>query len=83
MHTAAALQVPSVNIFGPTNSIYTEPYKAEHIVVKKDHDCIPCYEYSRIPLICTQEEKYKCLNDISVEEIYESIIKIINIQEVK
>ncbi|NOR45831.1 MAG: hypothetical protein GQ534_09625, partial [Candidatus Delongbacteria bacterium] len=42
MHTATALQVPSVNIFGPTNSIYTEPYKAEHIVIKKDHDCIPC-----------------------------------------
>ncbi|MCK4978897.1 MAG: glycosyltransferase family 9 protein, partial [Candidatus Delongbacteria bacterium] len=78
MHTAAALQVPSVNIFGPTNSIYTEPYKAEHIVTKKDHDCIPCYEYSRIPLICNQDKKYKCLENISIDDVYENIIKIIN-----
>ena len=76
MHTAAALQVPSVNIFGPTNSIYTEPYKAEHIVVKKDYECISCYEYSRIPLKCDQAEKYKCLEDISVDNVYENVIKL-------
>ena len=79
MHTAAALQVPSVNIFGPTNSVYTEPYKAEHIVIKKDYDCTPCYEYSRIPLKCNQTEKYKCLKDITVEEVYQNVIKIINL----
>ncbi|MCK5760669.1 MAG: glycosyltransferase family 9 protein [Candidatus Delongbacteria bacterium] len=78
MHTAAALQVPSVNIFGPTNSIYTEPYKAEHIIVKKDHDCIPCYEYSRVSLKCDQNEKYKCLENISVDDVYEKIFEIIN-----
>ncbi|MBN2789934.1 MAG: glycosyltransferase family 9 protein [Candidatus Delongbacteria bacterium] len=77
MHTAAALQIPSVNIFGPTNSTYTEPYKAEHIVVKKGHSCIPCYEYSRIPLICNQTEKYKCLKDITIDEVYEMIMKSI------
>jgi len=78
MHTAAALQVPSVNIFGPTNSIYTEPYKAEHFVVKKDYRCISCYEYSRIPLICNQDKKYKCLKDITVEEVYKEVIKLLN-----
>ena len=79
MHTAAALQVPSVNIFGPTNSIYTEPYKAEHIVIKKDYDCISCYEYSRIPLTCDQDEKYKCLKNIDVDNVYENINKLLKL----
>ncbi|MDA3885952.1 MAG: glycosyltransferase family 9 protein [Candidatus Delongbacteria bacterium] len=79
MHTAAAFQIPSVNIFGPTNSIYTEPYKAKHIVVKKDYDCIPCYEYSRIPLFCTQDEKYKCIINITVDDVYKNVTNIINI----
>lgn len=79
MHTAAALQIHSVNLFGPTNYVYTEPYKAEHIVVKRDYDCIPCYEYSRTPLKCTQEDKYKCLNDIMVDDVYKNVIKIINL----
>jgi heptosyltransferase-2 len=78
MHTAAALQVPSINIFGPTNSIYTEPYKAEHIVVKKDHGCIPCYEYSRTPLKCNQNEKYKCLKNITVDEVYKETMKLLD-----
>lgn len=77
MHAAAALQIPSVNIFGPTNAIYTEPYKADHIVVKKDYSCISCYEYSRIPLACNQEDKYKCLINISVDEIYKQITKLL------
>ena len=77
MHTAAALQVPSINIFGPTNSIYTEPYKAEHVVVKKDYDCVSCYEYSRISLICDQKDKYKCLVNITVDEVYEQITKLL------
>jgi hypothetical protein len=39
------------------------------VVVKKDYPCIPCYEYSRTPLFCDQDDQYKCLNDISVKEI--------------
>lgn len=69
MHTASALNVPVIAIFGPTSPVYTKPLNNGSIVIKKDHDCIPCYEYSRTPLFCDQDRPYKCLEDISVDDI--------------
>ncbi|MDD3045474.1 MAG: glycosyltransferase family 9 protein [Candidatus Delongbacteria bacterium] len=69
MHTASALQVPVIAIFGPTSSLYAAPLNEGSVVVKKDYPCVPCYEYSRTPLLCDQDKKYKCLEDITVEEI--------------
>lgn len=81
MHTAAALDVPVIAIFGPTSSVYTKPLNAGSVVVKKDYPCSPCYEYSRTPLFCDQEEPYKCMENISVAEIKEVLNKKLNIQE--
>lgn len=69
MHTAAALQVPVIAIFGPTSPVYAAPLNEGSVVVKKNYSCVPCYEYSRTPLLCDQDKKYKCIEDISVEEI--------------
>jgi ADP-heptose:LPS heptosyltransferase len=71
MHAASALNVPVISIFGPTSPVYTKPLNEGSVVVKKDYPCIPCYEYSRTPLFCDQDRKYKCLEDISVGEIAE------------
>jgi heptosyltransferase-2 len=81
MHTAAALDVPVIAIFGPTSSVYTKPMNAGSVVVKKDYPCSPCYEYSRTPLFCDQEDQYKCMENISVAEIKEVLNKKLNIQE--
>lgn len=81
MHTAAALDVPVIAIFGPTSSVYTKPMNAGSVVVKKDYPCSPCYEYSRTPIFCDQEDQYKCMNDITVAEIKEILDKKLNIQE--
>ncbi len=75
MHTASALKVPVISIFGPTSSVYARPLNEGSVVVKKDHPCVPCYEYSTSPLSCSQERKYKCLDDITVEEIDEILRK--------
>ena len=75
MHTAAALNVPVIAIFGPTSSVYTRPMNEGSIVIKKDYPCIPCYEYSRTPLYCDEDREYKCLSDITVEDIAE-ILKL-------
>jgi heptosyltransferase II len=71
MHTASAVGVPVIAIFGPTSSVYTEPLNEGSTVVKKDYPCIPCYEYSRTPLFCDQDDQYKCLKNITVKEIKE------------
>ncbi|HQO10462.1 MAG TPA: glycosyltransferase family 9 protein [Clostridiales bacterium] len=69
MHTAAALNVPVIAIFGPTSSVYAGPLNEGSAVIKKDYACIPCFEYSRTPLKCVQQDQYKCIKDISVEDV--------------
>jgi len=64
MHIAAAVRVPVVAIFGPTNSYRTSPYGNSHIVVTSKLPCTPCYRgYGAKCADIT------CLNLISVEEV--------------
>ena len=43
MHLAAAYQIPTVSIFGPTNDIETSQWtNKKNIIVKKNLDCQPC-----------------------------------------
>lgn len=77
MHTAAALEVPVCAIFGMTSSVYTKPYKSKHIIIKKDYPCIPCFEYSRKPLVCTQDKTYRCMLDIEIDEVYDGVKKLL------
>ncbi len=67
MHVAAALRVPVVAIFGPTNPATTSPVGANavHIVYRKV-DCAPC-TYRVCPI------DHRCMEGISVEEVLEVI----------
>ena len=70
MHAAAALQVPTVAIFGPTNPAYVRPLQNRYRIVRKDLPCSPCFFYSRRPLTCYRKEKdFACLNWIEPEEV--------------
>jgi len=42
MHVAAALQVPIVAIFGPTDHTTTYPWSEQYQVVRAEVDCAPC-----------------------------------------
>lgn len=42
-HLAAAMGIPVVGIYGPTNPFYTAPYGTELVVVRSDLKCAPCY----------------------------------------
>lgn len=68
MHIAAACGVPVVAIFGPTNPVRTGPYGTNHLVIKSDIPCSPCYKRKCKTL--------KCLNDISVAQVSEGVNKI-------
>lgn len=65
MHIAAALGISAVAIFGPTNPVRTGPYGRNHIIVKSDIECAPCYKKN-----C---KGMRCMDDISVEKVYEAI----------
>lgn len=65
MHIASACRVPVIAIFGPTNPIRTGPYDSNHIIVKSNLPCAPCYKR-----MC---KSVKCLDDITVKMVSDSI----------
>ena len=72
MHIAAALDVPTISIFGPTKFIETSQWRnKQSIIVKKNFECQPCME-RECPL-----KHHKCMREISVDEIMEKISELI------
>ena len=76
MHTSAALGVPCVTIFGPTNPKWVHPYEVEHVVVRKGLPCSPCFYYSVKPLKCRFKD-YRCITQLTVDEVYAAAAKLL------
>jgi ADP-heptose:LPS heptosyltransferase len=66
MHLAAAVAVPVVALFGPTNHRRTGPYGGRHTVICAPVDCRPCYERE-----CPQGQD--CMRSIAVETVRHAI----------
>ena len=79
MHIAAALGIPQVAIFGYTNYRELYPWKNKHILIKKELECSPCFYNSPRPVKCIYKgnDEFKCMRDISVEEVYNACIQLI------
>ena len=72
MHLAAAFQIPTVSIFGPTNEIATSQWKNDKgIIVKKELECQPCLK-RECPL-----KHHNCMKKIKASDIFEVIDQII------
>ena len=70
LHIAAAAGVRTVSIFGPVDENVYGPYPiGEHIVIKNEIACRPCYRRFR-KAIC---EHISCLNQLPVETVLERI----------
>ena len=68
MHLAASLQIPTIAIFGPTNSIETSQWKnANSVIIKKNLDCQPCMKRT-CPL-----KHHNCMKLIEAQEVIDSI----------
>ena len=53
MHLSAAVQTPTIGIYGPVNVNKWGPYGKKHVGIKKDMpDCKPCFEISKINKHC-------------------------------
>lgn len=79
LHSAAALNIPTVAIFGYTNHKELLPWKSKHVVVRKDFDCSPCFYNSPKPAECIYkgEDEFKCIKLISVGDVYQSIKELL------
>ncbi len=69
MHVAAALGRPQVAIFGSTDPEATGPLNLRARVVRKPLSCSPC-------LRRTCDRGYRCLTEISVEEVLQAIREV-------
>jgi len=70
LHLAAALAVPSVSIFGPTDPARTVIPGATR-VVRKPVTCGPCYE-RECPL-----RDHRCMTEISVDEVMTAAVGLL------
>lgn len=78
MHLAAAMQVPIVALFGPTDSRRLHPWTKQHTIVRHDLPCSPCFYYSSRPLRCVAGIDYACMRDISVDEVFAAVQNQLN-----
>jgi heptosyltransferase-2 len=73
MHMAAALNVPVVAVFGPTEPGWFGPLGAHHqIVIRDGFWCRPCFDY------CIFDQPY-CLRTITVQEVYQAAVNSVQL----
>jgi len=74
LHIAAALEVPTLGIYGPTDPARTAPRGPNHRIVKSGLDCAPCYTYERWKE-CPRG--HQCLDDISPRQVIEQALQML------
>jgi heptosyltransferase-2 len=74
MHVAAAYQVPTVAIFGPTRHEETSQWKnKKSVIVRHDMECSPCMK-RECPL-----KHHECMTTITANEVIEAGKKLLNL----
>jgi lipopolysaccharide heptosyltransferase II len=70
LHVAVSQDAPTVSIFGPVDETVYGPYPldGDHIVIKRQSDCRPCYNKFKIP----ECPKRICLENIEVADVFEA-----------
>jgi len=63
MHVAAAMGIPVIAFFGPTDSKRHRPPAPKMVILEKKLSCAPCYK-PRCPMMT-----HVCMRDISPEEV--------------
>lgn len=71
MHLAVSVGTPAVALFGPTAPWRTGPYGPGHQIVRAGLECAPCFK--------RQCETVDCMGQISVEQVFNAVKKIIDV----
>ena len=82
MHIAAALGVPTVGIYGPSNPNRTAPRGADgitHIAVSAGFSCSPCRErfFKECPSLPSSDSRPPCLNEVSVDQVAVAVDRVL------
>ncbi len=76
MHMAYGKGVRTVSLFGAGNQKKWAPVGEKHIVINKSRFCSPCTSFGYTPK-CRYD--VRCLRDITVDEVYEACIKLLDV----
>lgn len=74
MHIAAAVGTPVVALFGPTDPNRTGPYGPGHHVIRRELSCSPCLR--------KRCETKKCMQEISVGEVFDTVREMVATREI-
>lgn len=72
-HIAAAVGTHYVTIFGPTDPQITAPFGSEHLVVRKNPGCAPCYK-RKCP-----GKNLACLQAITADDVKKKVLEVLKI----
>ncbi len=67
LHLAAAMGIPTVSIFGPTDPVRNGPYGSNHQVVWKEQPCSFCWKKT-----CAIET-HDCMEQVEVEDVFQAV----------
>ncbi|MDC0933552.1 glycosyltransferase family 9 protein [Arcobacteraceae bacterium] len=74
MHVAAAFNVPTVSIFGPTRHNETNQWQNEHeMLLRKDIECAPCMK--RACPLKDEKEHHACMKNITSQDVINRLHK--------
>ena len=79
LHSASALSIPVVSIFGYTNHRELHPWKTKHVIVRKDLDCSPCFFNSPKYAKCKWKgnESFRCIKTIETDEVFSACCELL------
>jgi heptosyltransferase-3 len=63
-HIAAAVGIPTITIYGPSNWRDWAPQGKKHSVVFPGYDCAPCYQKG-----CDNTGRSRCLEELTVDKV--------------
>ena len=69
-HVAAALDRPTLVIFGPTNPLTTSPYSAKAETIRHPPDCAPC-------MLRDCPIDHRCMTAISPDEVFDRALRML------
>ncbi len=75
LHIACALNIPTVALIGPTDSIRNGPYGEGHMVIEKDLPCRGCWRHK-----C---RRLDCMKLITVDEVFSAMNRLVHGSAVK
>lgn len=71
-HIAAALERPTVALFGSSNSTAWRPWQTPHVVVQNDYPCNPCRGDR-----CYAFDRPECILSISLDQVQRAVAQLL------